>query len=388
MRRILAPNQQARLMKFRIPEIDAALLEGLVSPSILVFADQVQMNIDHMIDVAGSADRLRPHCKTHKMSAVIRMLLDAGIRRHKAATVAEAEMLADAGVTDIVLAYNPVGPTIQRVITLIRNFPDVSFCVTADHPGPCQQLAEAATTAGVTVGVMLDVDVGQHRTGVSPTSDAAVELYSLIATSDGLAPRGFHVYDGHQHQESLDERREAVLAQWPDVLSLKAKCERAGVEVPELLCGGTPTFPIYAALDTPEISLSPGTSIFHDAGYGGHFPDLGFTPAAVLVTRVISRPTANRVTLDLGNKAVAADPPKGHRVVFPDLPDAQQVIHNEEHLVLETDDAERFQPGDVLLGIPTHICPTSALHQEVAVLNRQNELETWQVTARDRRLTI
>ncbi|MEQ9407516.1 MAG: D-TA family PLP-dependent enzyme [Fuerstiella sp.] len=375
-------------MSFRVPEISAEILATLDSPSLIVMADQVRRNIDEMIRTAGRVERLRPHCKTHKMSEVIRLLLDKGITRHKAATIAEAEMLADAGVTDIVLAYNPVGPNIDRVVKLQTRYPEAVFVVTADHPGPLQQLSDAAVAGKVTIRVMLDLDVGQHRTGVRPDSEQALELYQQIHQLPGLSTAGFHVYDGHQHQESLQERTQAVLAEWPAVLDLKQRCEEAGLSVPELLCGGTPTFPIYAALDTPEITLSPGTSIFHDVGYGEHFPDLHFTPAALVVTRVISRPTPNRVTLDLGNKSVAADPPKGHRVLFPDLPDAVQVIHNEEHLVLETSDAERFQPGDVLLGIPTHICPTSALHQQVAVMEDGQLAGTWQVTARNRRLTI
>jgi len=375
-------------MPVTIPEIDIESLQSLCSPSLLVFADQVERNIDHMIAGAKDVDRLRPHCKTHKMADVVKILLSKGVTKHKAATVAEAEMLANAGATDVVLAYNPVGPNVGRVVQLKQKYPAVRLAVTADHPVPLQQLSEAASSAGVTIGVMLDVDVGQHRTGVLPDSDEALTLYQTISNSPGLEAAGFHVYDGHQHQESLTERRDAVLKEWPAVLRLKQRCEAAGCDVPELLCGGSPTFPIYAELDTPEITLSPGTSIFHDAGYGGHFPDLDFTPAAVVVTRVISRPTPDRICLDLGNKAIAADPPKGHRVFFPDLPDARQVIHNEEHLVLETDAAKRYQPGDLLLGIPTHICPTSALHQEVAVMKDGKLIDPWPVTARNRRLTV
>ncbi len=375
-------------MEFTVPDIDSQILESLHSPSLVVFADQVRANIDRMIVTAGSVDRLRPHCKTHKMSAVVKILLQKGVTRHKAATVSEVEMLADAGAEDISFAYNPVGPNIARVVELVRKYPHIKLSVTTDHPAPLRQLSTAIDAAGLSVGVMLDVDVGLHRTGVAPDSNAALQLYQSIEELKGLTPAGFHVYDGHQHQESLDERRTAVLSEWPKVLELKARCEQAGLSVPELLCGGTPTFPVYAELDYPAIQLSPGTGIFHDVGYGGHFPDLNFVPAAALVTRVISRPTPDRVTLDLGNKSVAADPPKGQRVYFPDLPTAAQVIHNEEHLVLETADAEKFQPGDVLLGIPTHICPTSALHQDVAVIDEGKLIGAWEVTARNRRITI
>jgi D-serine deaminase-like pyridoxal phosphate-dependent protein len=375
-------------MKFVVPNIDPQILASLHSPSLVVFADQVRANIDRMIATAGSVDRLRPHCKTHKMAEVVRILLEKGVTRHKAATVAEIEMLADAGAKDISFAYNPVGPNIARVVELVRKYPDVKLFVTTDHPAPLRQLSAAVAAAGLSVGVMLDVDVGLHRTGIAPDSDAALQLYQAIEELDGLTPAGFHVYDGHQHQESLDERRAAVLSEWPKVLDLKARCEQAGLSVPELLCGGTPTFPVYAELNNPAILLSPGTGIFHDVGYGGHFQDLDFVPAAAVITRVISRPTPDRVTLDLGNKSVAADPPTGQRVYFPDLPTAAQVIHNEEHLVLETPDAEGFQPGDVLLGIPTHICPTSALHQDVAVIDHGKLVGSWDVTARNRRITI
>lgn len=375
-------------MSFPLPQIDSAILDQLDSPSLLIVADQVRRNIDQMIRTAGSVDRLRPHCKTHKMAEVIRLLLEQGIQRHKAATIAECEMLANAGATDIVFAYNPVGPNIGRVIRFAQQFPNVQFTVTADHRKPLQQLSEAAQSAGVAVGVMLDVDVGLHRTGVRADSPAAAELYQQIHELPGVTPAGFHVYDGHNHQDALQDRTKAVMDEWPPVLQLRDHCEANGWAVPEILCGGTPTFPVYAKLDDPAVMLSPGTSIFHDAGYGGHFPDLGFQPAALLVTRVISRPTADRLTLDLGNKAVAADPPKGHRVYFADLPDAAQVVHNEEHLVLETPLAENYQPGDVLLGIPMHVCPTSALHQSVTVVDDGKLIGQWDVTARNRRLTI
>lgn len=375
-------------MAFELPDVPSTILDSVESPSVLVFEDRVRQNIKEMIRVAGGVERLRPHCKTHKMTAVIQLLLDAGIVRHKAATVAEAEMLATAGVKDVALAYNPVGPNIPRVVALVQKFPETDFSVTADHPGPLTRLARAAADAGVSVGVLMDINVGQNRTGISPDSNEAVELYSLIGSSDGVTCVGFHVYDGHQHQSSAAERTEAVMKEWPRVLALREQCESSGNPVQELVCGGTPTFPVYAGIDTPGVSLSPGTSIFHDAGYGSSFPDLQFVPAAGLVTRVISRPSSNRVTLDLGNKAVAADPPNGRRVHFPTLPDAVHVLHNEEHLVLETDLAADYSPGDVLLGVPVHVCPTSALHQSVSVLNGEGNLSTWDVTARNRKISV
>jgi D-serine deaminase-like pyridoxal phosphate-dependent protein len=297
-------------------------------------------------------------------------------------------MLARAGASDILLAYNPVGPNIGRLVKLAAMFPDVHFSCTADHPTPVTQLSAVAEAAGIRLGIWLDVNVGMDRTGITPDSPEALSLYSTIAGLPGLRTAGFHVYDGHRREQSLDERRSAVTAAWPRVLDLKSQSEAAGIPVPALACGGTPTFPCYAAIPDPAIELCPGTCVFHDAGYGSTFPDLNFQPAAAVVTRVVSRPAANRLTLDIGNKAVAADPPKGARILLPELPDAVQDIHSEEHMGLVTPQAGRYQPGDVLLAIPMHVCPTSALYDRVAVIDDGRVTEFWDVTSRNRRLSV
>ena len=196
------------------------------------------------------------------------------------------------------------------------------------------------------------------------------------------------IYDGHQHQASREERRTAVLDEFVPVQTLRDELIREGLLVPRLVSGGTASFPIYAELDDPTIELSPGTCVLNDVGYSEHFPDLDFPPAALMLTRVVSRPAADRITLDLGYKAVASDPPAGQRVLFPDLPDAVQVLQNEEHLVLQTSRANEFQPGDELLAIPRHVCPTCALHRQLFVIAGGQLVDRWDVASRDRWLTI
>lgn len=359
----------------------------IFSPSMIVFRDLVEANLAEMIRLAGGPARLRPHCKTHKMREIIELELAAGITKHKCATIAEAEMLAQAGVKDIFLAYNPVGPNIRRVVKFAEMFPAVRLSVTADHPAPLAQLGQAASAAGKTIEVLLDIDSGQHRTGI-PVGPQARKLYEQIAATRGIAPGGFHLYDGHNHQQDVAQRRAAVIACYEPAAKLKDELTAAGIAVPRIVAGGTASFPIFASLSDPAIELSPGTIIFNDAGYGEMFPDLQFTPAALLLTRVISRPTATRITCDLGYKAVASDPPAGNRLFFPDLPDAKAVLQNEEHLVLETPLADRFQPGDELFAIPRHVCPTSALHKFVYVVAGGKLAGTWAVAARDRVLTV
>lgn len=359
----------------------------IITPALVVFREIVEANIERMLAIAGEAEKLRPHCKTHKTREVVALLQRRGIAKHKCATFAEAEMLAGAGVQDVLLAYNVVGPNIGRAVEFVERYTDVAFSVTADHPRPIAHLGEAMAAAGCSVDVLLDLDVGQHRTGV-PVGEEALALYRQIAETPGLRPGGLHVYDGHQHQRSRDERAEAVLAVWEKVAAFRRDLKGTGLPVPRVVAGGTASFPIYAALDDASVECSPGTCVFHDAGYAEMFPDLDFTPAAVLLTRVISRPAADLVTLDLGYKAVASDPPADRRVVFPDLPGAEIVLHNEEHLVVRTRRAGDFQPGDELLAIPRHICPTTALHKQVFVVAGGRLAERWDVAARDRRLTL
>ena len=109
---------------------------GIIPPAMLVFRDRLLANIDAMIAIAGDPSRLRPHCKTHKTREVVKLQIERGILKHKCATFAEAEMLAEAGVRDICLAYNLVGPNIDRAVAFSSTYPGIDFAATADHADP------------------------------------------------------------------------------------------------------------------------------------------------------------------------------------------------------------------------------------------------------------
>ncbi len=136
-----------------------------------------------------------------------------------------------------------------------------------------------------------------------------------------------------------------------------------------------------------DVQCSPGTVALWDASYAGKLPDLDFSPAAVLLTRVVSKPGGNRLCLDLGHKAVASEMPHP-RVVFPDLPDAQFVTHSEEHLVLESEAGRRLAVGDALLGVPWHVCPTVALHAEGVLIEGGKVKGQSRIDARVRKITV
>jgi D-serine deaminase-like pyridoxal phosphate-dependent protein len=355
------------------------------SPALLIFPDRVEANLRRMLAmVGGDAARLRPHIKTHKLPQIVSLQVALGITKCKAATIAEAEMAAGAGASDVLVSVQLVGPNVGRFLALMRTFPQVAFSTLVDDIGAIANLGAAATAESQTVEVLLDLDIGQHRTGVVPGS-AAAALYRKIGATAGLRAGGLHAYDGHLHQPERAERAAAADAAFALVAALREDLQREGLAVPRIVCGGTPTFPMHARRD--GIECSPGTCVLWDAGYGTKLPDLEFDHAAVLLTRVVSRPAPNRLCLDLGHKAVASEMPHP-RVLFPALPDARAVGHNEEHLVLETELAAMFPVGSVLYGIPWHICPTVALHDRVYVVMEDRIRDEWPVTARARRLSI
>ena len=364
---------------YRTPALNTETASELITPALLVWPERIDSNIAHMIRIAGDAGRLRPHCKTHKMIAVARRLVAAGVSLHKASTVVEVDMLCRAGASDVVLAGNPVGPTLTQLQRVVRRFPEIRIGITADAEGPIRQLSEESSAAGLSLGVMLDLDVGLHRTGVTPDSSKAESLYALVDSLPGTDPAGLHIYDGHQHQSDFDKRTASVRNAWQPVEDLISRLESAGLPVPELLCGGTPSFPVYAEFEDPRIRLSPGTCTLHDVGYGRKCPDLVFEIAAAVATRVVSNAVAGQLTLDVGHKAIAADPPAGGRVVLPDLPDAEAIIHNEEHLTVTTKHAANYMPGDLLLALPVHICPTVALHEFAIVIEGGVETDRWRI---------
>jgi D-serine deaminase-like pyridoxal phosphate-dependent protein len=354
------------------------------SPALLIFEERVEHNLRLMLEIAGGPERLRPHVKTHKLGPIVARQIALGITKFKCATVAEAEMCAEAGAPDVLLAFPAVGPNIGRLCVLMRHFPRTRFSVLADDAATIHALGAAARHAGLVLDVFLDLDCGMHRTGVSPDAGAA-GLYRLLSSAAGLRVAGLHAYDGHLHESDPGTRRAQCEAAFAPVLALRRELESMGLPVPVLIASGSPTFPIHAALTDRQ--CSPGTIVLWDFGYGDKFADLPFQHAAVLLTRVISRPGPNRLCLDLGHKAVASENPHP-RVRLLELPDALAVMHSEEHLVIETPRAAEFAVGDTLHGIPRHICPTVALFSEATVVRRGIAVERWPIAARARRLTI
>lgn len=354
------------------------------SPALLVYPDRIEENIRRMAAAAGGVERLRPHVKTHKMAEVVGLCLAHGIRKFKAATIAEAEMTAAAGAVDVLLAYPVVGPTAHRLVELVRRFPATRFRGLVDSDVGVDDLAGAAAAAGVRIDVLLDLDVGMNRTGVAPGPEAA-RLARRIAGGTGLSFCGLHAYDGHLSDTDHARLVTRVDAAFAPVWRLREELSAAGIPVPLVVASGTPTTPILAARG--DVEVGAGTTVLWDCGQPTASPDLDFLNAAVLLSRVVSRPTPDRLCIDLGHKSVASEMPHPRVRIF-GLEDATFGRHNEEHLVVETPRAADHPVGTVLYALPWHICPTVALHEEVVVVRDGRAVDRWRVASRTRRITV
>lgn len=364
-------------------------LETVPSPTLLFDADAIERNLALMIRlVGGNPDLLRPHIKTHKCREILERQLALGIRQVKCATVAEAELSALAGVPDILLAYPLVGPNVDRLLRLAETYPASRFSALVDSEEALPAFARADRPP---FDLFIDLDCGMHRTGVAP-GDRAVALARAIVAHPSLNFAGIHAYDGHIHDGPLEARTEQFEAARAWVDSTLARIEAEVAPVPLLVSGGSPTFGLHAARciasDQPR-QCSPGTTVLWDCGYGGLYPDLPFEPAALLLTRVVSHPGDGRICVDLGHKSVAAEMPLPGRVQFPTIPGVEFLGQSEEHLVLGVADPAAFPIGTTVIGIPRHVCPTVALHQE-ARLVRDGAVadEAWAIAARNRRITV
>lgn len=355
---------------------------SISTPAILVYPERIEENIRRMISIAGSSQRLRPHVKTHKIPEIVRLQVQKGIRKFKCATLNELEMVARNGGEDILLAYPILGPGLDHFINLMTQFPHVNMTVTVDSMMACRILGDLAKSRRKHVALFVDLDNGMHRTGIEPGK--AAEIIDFILDHPYLGFDGLHVYDGHIHEEDFTERKKHCDKAFTAVAKLVNDLEEEGVEIAELACGGTPTFPIHALYESR--TLCPGTPILWDAGYKRAIPDLDFLNAAVVVGRVISKPEQN-ICFDLGHKSVASemDHPRLH---FLDLEVYSVVNHSEEHLVAKIEEGTELLVGNLVYALPIHVCPTMALHEQVYVVQERKVVGTWTVAGRNRTYSL
>lgn len=358
-------------------------IETVDSPSIAVYKNHLDYNIKEMISlVNGETQRLMPHIKTNKMPKVLKLLLDSGISNFKASTISEVEIAAEAGAKSVLIAHQLVGPKVDRFLSLITHFPETNFSTIIDSVQTADLLNKKALEKELIINFYIDINNGMNRSGIKVGSSLD-ELLAFIPECKGLQFKGLHIYDGHLRDTNFTTRNEKIETGLEDVTAYFNNLKKVYPSA-QMVCGGTPSFTTHL-LQEKRIT-SPGTCVLWDWGYSEKLTEQNFKYAALLVTRVISKPTEGIVTLDLGHKSVAPENPIDKRVKFLNIDNYELLSQSEEHGVLKVDNWSDLKVGDVLYGVPYHVCPTINLHDEVSVIEDGSKIASWEITARKRKL--
>ncbi|HRI78418.1 MAG TPA: alanine racemase, partial [Cyclobacteriaceae bacterium] len=319
------------------------------------------------------------------MSEIVKMQLNSGIKRFKCATIAELEMCLEAGAKHVLMAYPLVGPKTERFIALTKKYPGATVASLVDNVESATALADSFSRHGIKANVYFDINNGQNRTGYQ-LNENTFKHYSEIQQIKNLNLIGLHVYDGHIRDSTLAGRKSHSDKSFEPIYSLLEKITTAGFPVPEIITGGSPSF--SSALQRAHVFCSPGTTLLWDWGYSTLVTEVDMQWAAVLLTRIISKPAPGLVTTDLGHKSVGSENPIEKRIKFLNLDGAEPFSQSEEHLVLKVNQWEALKVGQVLYGIPFHVCPSVALHDEAHIIRDHSKTEVWNVVARKRKITV
>ena len=345
----------------------AASLEPLLTPVLAVRLDHVRANAAWAISqLQGSPDRWRPHLKTTKLPEAWRELARLGVRHFKCATTLEAKVFcrtvgAEYPGCDLLVAYPLQAAGQAHLGQLAAQHPEVTLSVLAD-----QESVVASVPAGL--GMFVDINPGMDRTGI-PLSET--EAILSLVRAFGPRFRGVHLYDGHLHQADAAERRREAHAVYRAGLDLCRRLVQDGLPVGEVVTSGTPTFLDGAAFtgfteDGIRHRVSPGTLVFHQSVSEQLYPELKLTPAAVVLSRIVSLPRFGLATCDAGSKALAAEAGDPCAVVL-GHPEWEACPPSEEHLPLRVSGSPK--PGTLLALVPRHVCPTVHLHDHALLLD-------------------
>ena len=352
------------------------------SPSLLVYPSILGNNIDNALQLmSGENSYLCPHIKTVKSKEPLYMAMQRGIRSFKCSTIVEAQLLGMVGAERALICYQMTEDKMKPLAAIRSSYRGTSFATVVDNFDSAKMLFDHFTRDSVEV--YIDVDVGMHRTGLS--IEKVPDLVEKIKKLKRLTIVGIHSYDGHVHDSNQELRKKNTEEIFQKLLELKDVIQKKLSRKLQLVLGGSPSFPFYA--EKFDVLCSPGTFFLWDYGYGKSFPELPFKPSALILTRIISKPTSKILCFDLGYKAIASDPPQP-RLYFTDIPDYKILSQYEEHLVVSVPDASIYEVGEKFLAIPFHICPTVNLYDKLTVIENKKFNGFWEVIARNRNKAI
>jgi D-serine deaminase-like pyridoxal phosphate-dependent protein len=350
-------------------------LDALDSPQLLIDLDVVDANLRRMFRAGRERGvAVRVHFKSLKCAGLAKHIAEAGADGFLCAKLNEAEVLADAGLTDILVANQIVGPVKLRRLAELARRARVRVCV--DDPENVDQMARAAQEAGATVGVLVEVDIGMNRCGVAP-GEPALALARRVHAQKGLGFVGLQGYDGHlQMVPDPAERRAKCVEGLEKLVATRRLIERAGLPVEVVTGAGTGTWEFVSGYEGVT-EIQPGSFVLMDCAYHAVRPEFGCA-LSILATVISRRP--GRYVLDAGSKAISRD--FGTPVIKGRSED-KVVKLSEEHATVDTGE-EGVRVGDRREVIPAHCCATMNLHRNCVAVRGGRVEAVWPVEASGR----
>jgi D-serine deaminase-like pyridoxal phosphate-dependent protein len=346
------------------------------TPALLLDVGALKSNIQHMAAFfVGRHSKLRPHFKSHKCTTIAKMQMSAGAVGVTCAKLGEAEVVADAGIRNILIANQIVGPLkIRRLIELCRR---ADVMVAVDSVDNVKMLSEYASAGRIHLGVLVEVDVGMGRCGAAP-GQPAVELARLAASSPGLKFEGLQGYEGHcvDLRDEI-ERTEKTRASLKALVGTRRLIESSGIPVHIVSGGGTGTYTITGNCEGVD-EVQAGSYAAMDWWYGDIRPE--FKQAMSILTTVISRPNRATVVLDVGRKGFGAEwgAPRIKNLAGSEV----KSFGSEEHMAITVPQEAAIKIGDRLEIIPSHGCTTSNLYSEFIVYENGSVTGKWPIEGR------
>ncbi len=360
--------------------------DEIPTPALLLDMDRFERNLERMAKhVRAAGKQLRPHAKTHRCPEIARRQIAAGALGVACAKLGEAEVMTRFGIHGLLITTEVVTPgAIRRLTRLVAEAPDTMVVV--DNAENVDALARAAVEDRVTLNVMIDVDVGNRRTGVQPGE--AVALARAVVHRGALRLRGLQGYAGHcAHVMGWEQRREASRAAMAPLMQTRARFEAEGLPVEIVAGGSTGTHDIDVEL-AGLTELQSGSYCVMDLDYrriGGRADDAltEFEMALTVATTVVSVPAADRAMVDGGLKAFSTDKPFPPEAV--ECPGVTYGFAGDEHGRLTiTDPARAPRLGDRIEFFPPHCDPTFNLYDRVWCVRGPRVEQVWDVAARGR----
>jgi 3-hydroxy-D-aspartate aldolase len=359
-----------------------ATLASVDTPALLLDLDAFERNLDALhATLAGLPVRVRPHAKSHKCPEIALRQLIRGAVGVCCQKVSEAEAFVRGGIDDVLVVNEIVGaPKLARLARLAR---EATIGVAVDDAGNVDEVDRAAREAGVTLDVLVEVDVGLNRCGVDP-GPPAVELARRVADKRHLRFAGLQAYHGRaQHVRSFEDRRAAAGAAAAKVRATLDLLAEEGLQAPTVTGGGTGTYRFDAA-SSAYTEIQPGSYIFMDADYARNLDEDGrpaqaFEQSLFVLATVMSHPTPQRAIVDAGLKAHSVD--SGMPMVH-GVPGARHTRASDEHGVIELDGPGELSIGQKIRLVPGHCDPTVNLHDWFVGFRGDRVEAIWPITAR------